>query len=295
MLNGPSIANGLASGSGYSTSQQSALANQMTALLTGLNFESAVSKLDAGGGYIGTNATAASMNALDSSIVGLTNVPGYRLSVDCQPEQPTEFGAVQMGELFFDFTLTFKCPTNKTSPSCAYLYIGQIPGIMTIGSTTANNDEYSYVAFTADDTYAYLGILDSFNLTQTVPSVPSLYGDVLPSAFNMTPYGFQSTKSIMTTWGISCHIQRQEGLLNYSRPSGQSWTISESSFSSQKNLTNSYLVDWQVVLNYQAPIATLSGLGPALANTAGNIAIGAQPNFNWTIFALNYLYASGEA
>ncbi|KAE9370980.1 hypothetical protein N431DRAFT_485065 [Stipitochalara longipes BDJ] len=239
MLNGPLIASGLTFAN-YSTSQQSTLANQMTALLRGLNSESAVSKLDAGGGYIGTNATAASMNALDSSIVGLTNVPGYRLL------------------------------------SCGSTYTSEVPGIMSIGSDTADNDEYSYVGSTFNDTYAYLGILDSFNLTQ---AVPSLYGDAVPSVFNMTPYGFQSTKLIMTTWGISCHIQRQEGLLNYSRPSGQSWTISKSSFSSQKNVTKSYLGDWQVVLNYQAPIATLPGLGPALANTAGSVE-SAESNFN---------------
>jgi hypothetical protein len=291
MLDGPSVATGLTS-SNYSTSQQSALANQITALLTGLNFENAVSKLDAGGGYIGANATAASMNALDSPIVGLTNVPGYRLSVDCQPGQPTQFDPLQMGETFWEISMLFNCKNNKTSPSCASIYTSEVPGIMSIGSETANNDEYSYIGFTGDDMYAYLGILDSFNLTQVAPS---LYGVVLPSVFNLTQFGFQDTKTIMTTWGISCHIQRQEGLLSYSRPPGHSWTISESSFSPLKNVTKSYLGDWQVVLNYQAPIATLPGLGPALANTAGAVVGQTQPNFNWTVFALNYLYASGEA
>ncbi|KAI9767517.1 MAG: hypothetical protein M1839_004477 [Geoglossum umbratile] len=66
-------------GTQFTIAQQADIANQMGALLTGLNFESAISMLDAGTAYIGTNATAASLNSPNQTVVGLKNIPG----IDC--------------------------------------------------------------------------------------------------------------------------------------------------------------------------------------------------------------------
>ncbi|KAJ5721889.1 uncharacterized protein N7483_009823 [Penicillium malachiteum] len=167
------------------TSQKSDLANEISALLTGLNYQNAVEKLD-NGAYIGTNATTASLNALDTSIVGLTNVPGYRLSVDCQPGSPTYLEALQMGETFYQFTLIFDCPT-QASLSCGALYYGLIPGMISIANAYSDNDEYQYIGFLVNNTYAYLAYLDSFNDTDIV--LPSEYGNVHGQAYNMTPLG----------------------------------------------------------------------------------------------------------
>ena len=286
----------------FPASQQADIANQMTALLTGLNFQSAVDKLDAGTAYIGTNATAASLNALDQKVVGLTNVPGYRLSIDCQPGQPTQFGARQFGETFFKFAVSFDCPATANL-SCGAMYYADMPGMMSIGLATSHNNVYPYVGFLVNKTSVFLGYLFSFNDTRYV--LTSSFGEVYPASFNMTTSGFKSTKSIMTTWGISCSIMRQEGFLNYTRNPGRPWTIAGNSFSASKSVVKSALGNWQLALNYQAPISTISGIGPALAVTAGSIGDSmdisqgypesdATP-LNWTIFALNYLYASGEA
>ncbi|KAF8855197.1 hypothetical protein BDZ45DRAFT_728270 [Acephala macrosclerotiorum] len=273
--------------SNLSISRQADVANQMAALLTGLNFESAVSKLEEGMAYIGTNSTSVSLNAVNSTVIGLTNVPGYRLSIDCQPGLPTFLEPLQMGETFFDFTVLFDCPTP--TPSCGAIYMASIPGMMSIGSATANNEEYQYAAFLSNFTQVYLGYLYSFNDTY---SLPSSYGEVFPLSFNATPYGFQDTKGLMTTWGISCAISRQEGFHNYTRQPGQAWSIQESSFSNEKSIIKSFLGYWQLPLSYSAPGATIAGLGPPLATTAGGVV---DKSVNWTVLALNYLYASGEA
>lgn len=286
----------------FSVSQQADIANQIAALFTGLNFKSAIAKLDAGTAYIGTNATTASLNALNQTVVGLTSVPGYRLSVDCQPVQPIEFSALQMGETYFEFTVISDKCTAAVNPSCGTIHYAALPGMMSIGSDSSNNDDYQYVAFPPDNMNVFLGYLYSFNDTKY--AINSSFGEVYPTAFNMTPFGFQSTKAIMTTWGVSCSIVRQEGFLNYTRQPGQSWTIAGSLFSDKKSVAKTFLSNWQTDLNYQAPMSTISGIGPPLARTAGSLADSlsiadgvineGQTPLNWTIFALNYLYASGE-
>lgn len=67
----------------FSITQKFDMAMQMGTLFTGLSFESTISILDVGTAFIGSNTTTAILNALDPSIVGLTNVPSYRLSVEC--------------------------------------------------------------------------------------------------------------------------------------------------------------------------------------------------------------------
>ncbi|KAF2230913.1 hypothetical protein EV356DRAFT_526368 [Viridothelium virens] len=273
------------SGSGFSASLQSNIANQVTGLLTGLSFEDAVGKLGNGSVYIGTNATGKSLNAIDTSVISLTNVPGYRLSIDCQPLQPDDFYTTQMGELSYYITPSFTSPDHYNT-----MYHAEIPGIMGIANPIAHNELYQYVAFSLDHTRAYLGVFTSFNDSQI--TFPSPFGEVKPKAFNMTSSGFSGTKIIMTTWGIDCTIMRQDGLLNYTRQGAKGWTITKTSFSGEKTVSLSFLYNWQTALNYQSPGSSIPGIGPPLARTAGTIDSG--PPLNWSVFALNYLYASGE-
>ncbi|KAL9096307.1 MAG: hypothetical protein Q9165_001304 [Trypethelium subeluteriae] len=65
-----------------SIAQSSNIKGDITGLLTGLSFEDATSRSDAEGACINSNATMQSLDELDQSIVRLTNVPGYRLSLD---------------------------------------------------------------------------------------------------------------------------------------------------------------------------------------------------------------------
>ncbi|KAJ5634796.1 hypothetical protein N7528_002638 [Penicillium herquei] len=282
-VNGNSLMNSL------QPSGKSDLANQISALLTGLNYDNAVSKLD-DGAYIGTNATTASLSALNASIIELRDVPGYRLSIDCQPGLPTILSVFQMGP-YYKFIFEFACPTtSKASLSCGAEYFALIPGMRSSVTDDPYNHEYQYIGFIINDTYAYLGYLDSFNDTKTV--LPSEYGDVHGQAYNMTPSGFTETKSLMTNWGISCAIYRQEGFHNYTRQVNTTyWEITSSFFSEEKAIVSSFLSAWQTTLNYQAPISSIAGIGPAIGATAGSPFTSTA---NWTIYALNYLYASGE-
>lgn len=281
-----------------SISEQSSLANQISALLTGLNFESAVSMLDNEGGYVGMNATQASLNALDVSFVNLTNVSGYRLSVDCHPGLPSSFSATTLPPVAL--YIIANCTDSVVNASCDVTFQSQIPGTPSFGVGMYENSDSQYVGFNIDNYFAFLGVLSSWDFMNT--SSPSAYGLVPAGSFNMTAFGFQTTKSMSTTWGIICGIYRQEGFLNLSRQlgqPGQPWHISSSSFSVSKTLVKSYLSDWQTALNYQAPSGAIPGIGPPLAWTAGSLTDSISPGvggtFNWTIYALNFLYASGEA
>ncbi|EOD44993.1 hypothetical protein UCRNP2_8295 [Neofusicoccum parvum UCRNP2] len=171
----------------------------------------------------------------------------------------------------------------------------------------AYNDMYEFAAFRFPNyTDVYLGYLTSFNLSNG--TISSAYGDIKPTALNMTSAGFTGTKSIMSYWGIHCWLNREDGLLNYTRQNGQTWSLSDSQFFNKTEKVTSSLANWQTNLNYHAPGATIPGIGPALAATAGQTqcssstcSSGSGTCFscdNATDFAAlarNYLYASAEA
>ncbi|KAL5001180.1 hypothetical protein BDV10DRAFT_182742 [Aspergillus recurvatus] len=265
----------------FSMPQKADFANQLSALLTGLRFESAVSKLDASGAYIGSNATDASLNALDRSIVGLTNVPGYRLTTDCQVSQPQLLSSGQMG-VSFQISAMF-----PGLPS----YYAVLPGVDTITNPSGYSETNKYIAFSLNGS-AYLGHLDN-RLSDT--TMPSEFGPLPSAEFNLTRgQGFN-----YTNWGIKCDINRQEGLISYTRQPTGAWHITETSFSEHKTVISAPLKQWQTVIDYHAPQVTISGIGPAIGETAGPDYV-TDTNMdsymvNWTTYALNYLYASGKA
>jgi len=73
----------------FNSSQAADAIEQMTVMLASLSLQSAIQQpnlsLDQQGGYIGINATRASMDGLDVSIVNIYNVPAFRLSANCTP------------------------------------------------------------------------------------------------------------------------------------------------------------------------------------------------------------------
>ncbi|KAL4904285.1 hypothetical protein BDW74DRAFT_154566 [Aspergillus multicolor] len=239
--------------------------------------------------------TRASLSALNASIIALENVPGYRLITQCEVDrQPSSLNVSARGN-YFEISPTF--------PSASGMDIGyeaKFPGLDTVTSPV-DGDKYShYIAFTPDGSRAYLGYI--FNHPASI-TIPSMFGVVHESQFNLSqaqidePTPEKPGYVTQTNWSIHCNISRQEGFVNYTRHPGQPWKITHTSFKARKIVVYAPLKAWQVTLNYHAPLSTISGIGPAIGWTANeNTFQDRSPSvLNWTVYALNYLYASGEA
>ncbi|KAF4545830.1 uncharacterized protein LTHEOB_4482 [Lasiodiplodia theobromae] len=285
---------------GFSREQQADIASQVTGLLTGLSFVSARTYLN-DSTYVCVNSTENAMDRLPPNVVGLHHVPGFRLSVDCIPDLPSSVNISTSGPYTTVIsTLWDNAPLLDGWESRKFnaRYSG-LPQDMQ-GSM---DDEYPFAAFSMDATEVYLGSLvpsDRSNRTFFSP-----YGDIRPKAIDMKSSGFNGTKAVMSVYGIRCALRRQEGFLEYMRASDQSWSISTAEFSNKMQKVPSFLVRWQVILNYRSPRSTVAGIGPALAKTAGSNFDG-QPDCShndtncyynttdYSLLALNYLYASAE-
>ncbi|KAF4552248.1 Hypothetical protein D9617_10g072290 [Elsinoe fawcettii] len=286
----------------FTMSQRAEVANRISGMLTGLNFQSASSKLT-DGAYIGINATTKSLDQLPPELHSLRDIPGYRLTTSCNTTTPDTFSIIMMGGYTAAITHTFTDSSN-------WLYNGYYPGQLA-SISSAYNEVYQYLTFGGPNrTAAYLGSITSFNLTRGTISSP--YGPINPAAVNLTSSTFTGTKSIMSYWGIRCVIHRQDGLLTLIRTPGSPWSINSTSFppSSPSRVVPSQLYNWQTNLKYQAPAqkAAIPGLMPALAATV-NDTLCSSPRgctgascplqcdnaTDWAMLAGNYLYASAEA
>ncbi|KAK3659030.1 hypothetical protein LTR56_001467 [Elasticomyces elasticus] len=278
---------------GYDSSQQALVANRVTGILTGLSYEGASSRLTAGA-YIGANATTESMNNQPAAVVELYDVPGFRLTVNCTTHQPDYIGVTARGGYVTDvlFLVTSELPDGGR-------YRASYPGVPT-QLTTSYNDVYQFAAFSLDAEEVYLAFLTSFNESNNVKS--SMYGPIIPVAQNMTGQGvngidtgFGGTKTIMSFWGITCSVYRQEGLLNYTRESSDEWKLAASQFDDHSGRVPSPLPPWQTNLQYHAP-RSAPGIGPAIALSAQEvgISVSSPTNISYENLAHNYLYAAGE-
>ena len=278
----------------YNVQQQSNITSQITGLLTGLSFTDATSNLD-NEAYIGVNSTSTALTNISPNVTELSNIPGFRLTIDCQPDTPDNIQILQMGEsttvidLFWDIKVEGGYEANIfTAP-----YPGQIADI-----SGAYNEVYQFTAFLENSTEVYLGLLYSNFGLNISNIISSPYGDIHSLSVNMTSHSFSGTKATMSIWGLRCWLNRQDGLLNYTRTPTLTWNLSASSFSTQVNTkVPSLLAPWQTNINYRAPRSTVPGIGPALALSAsGKSALAdAYNDTDFKIYALNYLYASGEA
>ncbi|KAG9236253.1 hypothetical protein BJ875DRAFT_372457 [Amylocarpus encephaloides] len=284
----------------FTPSQNAQVAKQMVALLTELRFENAAPRLT-DRTYVGINATSQSLDALPLTVMALDDVPAYRLSVDCSPNLPTSIGVLQpLSRVDTQISLIL----NTTVTSNNTLFQANYPGVPE-DIQTGDGDGYSYAAFSLGSLEAYLGHLNRFNLTNQ--TLPSIYGNVSYRAFNMsaTPSsgkGFTGTQTIMSVSGIRCSLFREHGLLNYTRAAGtndstSSWTIASIHFPDNQEKVNipSMLTQFQTSLNFHAPGAFIGGLGPALSNSVSGSQGATVATDSFTDFALNFLYASGEA
>ncbi|KAK7754503.1 hypothetical protein SLS62_003523 [Diatrype stigma] len=292
----------------YTPDQQADISGQISTLLTGLYFRDASSHLDYSGAYVGVNATTGSMNSLPQSVVRLVDLPAYRLTVKCEPAVPSSLTVVQFGSLSTHITALWSVGEDiQLAPSSSEsagkggtLLVAEYPGVPA-SIQSAYNEYYAFVGFAPNKSEAVLAYMTSFNLTQSKYIISSRYGDVHPSAFNMTSSGFR-TKLIMTAWGVRCALYRQDGYANYSRSGSrdnqsQSWEVAATRFQGEKRRVPSFLGDWQ--LEYSAPGAVIPGLGPPLAATAGvpceGLSCSSVRPLDFGTYAQNFLYASAAA
>ncbi|KAF2137367.1 uncharacterized protein K452DRAFT_301959 [Aplosporella prunicola CBS 121167] len=278
---------------GFNTEQQASVANQMSGMLTGLNFQNATKMLESDGSYVGVNTTAAALDALPASVVGLVNVPGFRVSVECAPAQLSNLAVLAMGA--YDTSINGIADTT--------LFRAQIPGPSSV-LKGASNDVYSFVAFDFNTTNAFLGYLTSFDYSNYTIATP--YGTLNPTVANMTSSGFTGTKATMSVWGLQCSLYQQSGQLNLTRAHNSDVTIAAATFApeTEKMKIPSALATWQANLNYHAPTAAIPGIGPALARTAcpatassadSTLCSAGQNSTDFAALARNFLYASAEA
>lgn len=270
---------------GFDTSDQAKLALQYNSLLTGLNYQIASSQLSTDLSYVQHNVTTQSLNNLNESIVQVTDIPAYKLSVQCEPANLTTFSIIQQGGY---------------SVSIAFLNKGVLYNSVFYGQTdqinNAYNEDYYLAGFSINASSIFLGqfISGGGKMTPSTNFTASDYGNIPHNNFKTT--WTNSTKSTLEVWGIACNIHRRLGSTTLTR-SGNSWTQTNDGIVDQPTQISSLLSSFQTRYSYHAPGATLSGMGAAFANSALTVrdtSNNTKMYLNWTQYAQNMLYASAS-
>ena len=280
----------------YTQKQQSDFVPQVNEVLTRIAFENALSKLD-GGYYVGINATRASMSALPSKFVKLTDIPGYRLAIGCQARSPDRVSITTAGT--YNVAIDSKFENSGGDESS---FRADFPGRMDV-YTNANATKFAFAAFETNQTQAFRVCLGRFvDKPDSLEPMPSPYGDITYKTYNMTAFGFQGKKATMSSWGMICNMTRETGLHNLSREEDLSWKIQGSTWSKSSRITAMLVGDWQKVLNFQTPTTNMPGLAPAFLSNAircpdpllpdGQCPTKRVPDYQ--VYALNFLFAAGE-
>ncbi|KAK3116593.1 hypothetical protein LTR53_002891 [Teratosphaeriaceae sp. CCFEE 6253] len=286
--------------------QQADVANQITGLLTSLSFQNASAKLT-DGAYIHANVTTDSIVGRSPTVVGLDNIPGYRLSLQCRAHTLELINLTEIGAFMSYLDFSSEKATEIGPGLYGSFYRAAFPGLADQLMLAGPGIAYQFAAFSPIDS-VYLAYLASSNLSGTGHTSP--YGAITSRAQNMTDQGrfgaggvrFEGDCAVMSFWGVLCGVYRQEGLLNYTRVGTNDWNLSASSFGDEARVVPSSLKYWQTYLNYHAPNSFVSGLGPALALSAqAPLAHGGQATtadltgtIAYETIAQNYLYAEGE-
>ncbi|KUI61199.1 hypothetical protein VP1G_08370 [Cytospora mali] len=272
----------------FSSTQVAKYVGDTTAVLSSIAYRDATEKLS-NDTYVGLNVTQDSLDAVDSKIVRLEGVPGYRMWIDCQATPPTTLSATD----FAGNSVMIHCNVGNNSN----LFSASYPGQMSILTSGEDDSVYPWVGFYGWD-QAYLGSMMAGNWSSSTGT--SRYGNITFRAFNMTQFGFNGDKSTMSAFGFACNVSREIGSVNLTRGSDSTWTRETESWSGETSPVKMLIADWQLALNYHSPvdIGGMPGLGQPLQDTAwpsdsytdanGEITLNARTN------VLNYLYAVGE-
>jgi hypothetical protein len=243
---------------GFNTQQRSSFANQFRGMMAGLSISNSSSLLTDKAYMLNSVTTTASVS-LPSTVRALHSVPASRWTVSWRPFAPDAFTVQQMGAKSVLFTMT----RGQTD-----LLSGHYPGDIAL-MQNAYNEDYPFMAFPYNGTWAFLGYAGSFNLSSE--TYPSRYGEIVPKAFNMTASGFNGAKQILSVWAIECQIYRQNATVDLLRLADGDWERNAASVNMSDGETLYQplrMQQLQLNLNYQAPDVTIPGLAPALARSA---------------------------
>ncbi|KAI1263669.1 hypothetical protein F5Y18DRAFT_393796 [Xylariaceae sp. FL1019] len=245
-------------------SQLADFGSEAISILTAVSYRNASSKLT-DGAYVAINATRNTLNGLPSNIVDLQGVPGYRMTMDCEAQQPALLSLINSGASAVQMTVS----------DGFGLYFGQYPGQLDV-LINAHTMNLSFVGFYTDKKSLYIVNVAEGNATKPCsyangtaihgpgcdPWAPiaSPYGEMDYGVFNLTG-GF--TKSVRSAWGMNCTMYRETGSHNLARQSDLSWNIASSAWSGMREPALLMISDWQTILNFHSPSSQIPGLGGA--------------------------------
>lgn len=275
-------------GYGFSSTQVAKFVGDATSVLSSIAYQDATGNLP-NDTYVGLNVTQDSLDAVDSNIVRLEGVPGYRMEVNCQAAPPTTLSVMD----FAGTSVMIECNVGDDND----LFLATYPGQMSILTSGEDDSVYPWVGFNGWE-QAYLGSMQALNWSSTTGKSP--YGNITFAAFNMTQFGFSGDKYIMSAFGFACNVSRETGTVNLTRGSDSTWTRETEAWSGETSPVKMLIADWQLALNYHSPvdIGGMPGLGQPLQDTAWPSISEVDTNNEITLDArinvLNYLYAVGE-
>lgn len=294
----------------FSIAQRADFSSQFLSMLTDLYFRSGADKLE-DKYYIGTNATTASLNALPSPVGSLSEVPGYRLSIDCRAVTPTDLSMVTIS-LDGDVLLELFVGDDPAKPnSTAIRYTASFTGgLQTAFGDGVGGATHPFVGFMSDPRITdrlYLGFLSTLPVLGGVNNTgdPSPYGEVKYIVTNQTLVMSSQPANIPRiyyAWGISCKVARQTGFHKLERTDAGSWirVANASRYKEETDLPQLRISEWAVQFGYRVPgYRKMPGFGPVFTNTAFDCSTWPSCDYSDGILsykkmALNALYAIGE-
>lgn len=294
----------------FSITQRADFSSQFLSMLTYLSFNPGADKLE-DKYYIGINATTASLNALPSPVGSLSEVPGYRLSIDCRANTPT---ALSMVDVFSDGNISLElfvdddpAKPNSTATRYSASFSG---GMQTAFADGVGGAVLPFVGFISDPRIhekLYLGFLSTLPVLGGVNNTgeASSYGELKYFVTNQSIYmSSQPAKlpRIFYAWGISCKVACQTGFHKLEKTDTGSWkrVANASRYQEETYFPELRISDWAWEFGYRAPgHKTMPGFGPVFYNTASKCPTWPScehsgTNFSYEKIALNALYAIGD-
>ena len=294
------------------TEQQAKFNSQWFQVLMSLSYSPADPFLECDA-YTGINITNASLARLSFGITNLLAVPAYELTYDCSPVIPhtTELTSRSNAEQTLEITVSL-----SNDPKRPGYYLDNIKnGLTAMMNPTSVYQFNAFKGIYGPAASVMLGnIQPVFN--QSNHSTITSFGSLPHYVFNNTlatvgvlKSGFINNSTLASVWVVSCTLSRQQGTVDMNREvnaTSADWKRSE--FTPlpfpETNPEPLTLItrDLQISPQFDAPTASIPGLGAALA-ASSNITTaalsscfivgGCYEDFN--TWAKNFLYAEGEA
>ena len=242
----------------FTQAQRVSFMSQATSMLSDIAFAGSAGKLSSDGTYVGMNVTQSSLDQLLPNITGLRGVPAYRVSIHCSAAPNDHVGVTN-----FAYNQVTASTFVDNKDMFQSWYAGQVDAV-----TNEWVDFESWLAFNYNYNETYFFHMMRFN--QSNHTDPSPYGTITYAAQNMTRFGYQGTKGVMSSWGFRCNLQRESGFSTLSRNRDLSWRQEDIDWTGKQEPMDWLIGDWQLALNYRSPVSMggQPGFGPALAATA---------------------------